>query len=136
MDYLNCKKYKFFKNDEEARNWGKHCYGSYSEKYKELNVCLNEFEHMKYSSNCVEYYCGFGHRKMNKYLRDDTYDSIAKSYTEALIFTILLAPPIPENIVVYRLVCHEFIDNLIKKQLCKRKRLLKFRYVNFYNQTK
>ena len=114
MNSLDYKKYKCFINDESAKNWGRRYYKDFSSKYKEYNQQLAKFDHMHNSSKCVEYFCGHGYREMNNYLRNDTINAAAKSYTEALTFTLLLAPPIPEDIVVYRLVCPEFIEALIK----------------------
>lgn len=114
MGSFDFKKYKSFNNDDGAKNWGRKYYEDFSNKYKEYNQRLEQLDHMHNSSYCVEHFCGYGYREMNNYLRNNTVNSVAKSYTEALTFTILLAPPIPEDIVVYRLVCRGFIEALIK----------------------
>jgi hypothetical protein len=73
-------------------------------------------KHMSLSSSSIESYCGYPYREINKYLRFDI-DIESNLYRElSHILTIVLcsAPRIPENIVVYRLVCDGFIEDLIK----------------------
>lgn len=112
MNYFGCKQYRCFNDSDDAKNWGRKYYKDFSVKYEEFNQQLEQLNYIHNSSYCVEHFCGFGYKEMNRYLRNNTIDSVAKSYTEALTFTILLAPPIPEDIIVYRLVCHEFVEEL------------------------
>lgn len=109
--------YRVFKNGNEAEQWGRSIYDSWGKK-------IMNFENVKrysfmFSDDLVremplKIYCGNGYEKINGFLRlnrkvDDKHKYMALTISEQL----LLAPRIPENIVLYRYVDEKFISELI-----------------------
>jgi hypothetical protein len=109
--------YKEFKKVSDAESWGVKYYKEWAEKYKEIMRVSGEIMSMSISNSSIECYCGNSYREINEYLRFEK-DSESNKYRElSHILTIVLcsAPRIPEYIVVYRLVCDAFVEELISK---------------------
>lgn len=113
---LDKDSYKEIKSKEEAEIWGEHHYKDWSELYKHIK---NNYSHIKNNSLIkapLECYCGYTYNDINKYLRSDSHEEYNTPREMANILSIILcsAPNIPENIILYRLVCDEFIKGLIE----------------------
>ncbi len=106
------EKYKSFSTHEEADKWGLKIYEQWGRKYIEL---MREAGHLRKGLNAVECYCGLMHKQMNECMRNpDSKDAILySSYIDILTLAICLAPRIPEDIIAYRLVEEEFVQELI-----------------------
>lgn len=114
----NPENYREFKNKDEAEQWGRNIYDLWGQEVK-------RFENVKRRSSMfsddnpwvyspLQWYCGEGYKQINKYYRtgrsiNDKYKYMAIRISEEL----LLAPRIPENIVLYRYVDEEFMNELI-----------------------
>lgn len=106
--------YKEFKSDEEAKSWGIEHYQEWGKSYKK-NM---------YAAGCVisnslvtsiESYCGYSYSQINEYLRFNNTDySVYREMANILTIILCGAPRIPCDIVVYRLVCDDFIKELIE----------------------
>ncbi len=115
---VECSKYREFLDDREATNWGNKTYLNWAVRYKEImsqvqmnNVNSNSF--LPY--NCLECYCGYEYRQINRFLRDGTDNEYHHYREKSDILSLLLmsAPRIPDDIILYRVVCDEFIEELI-----------------------
>lgn len=65
----------------------------------------------------VECYCGYNYRQINEYLRSDTKedkDNLYQEMSDILVIILSMASRVPHDIIVYRLVCDNFIDELIE----------------------
>ena len=113
----NPENYREFTSKDEAEKWGRSIYDPWGQEVKRFkDIKQNSFvfdkEWCKESS--LEYYCGLGYQKINGFYRynknvTDKYKYLAWTISEEL----LLAPRIPENIVVYRYVNEECINELL-----------------------
>ncbi|NFI55906.1 hypothetical protein FDA48_05880 [Clostridium botulinum] len=103
-------------NDKVAKKWGEKYYYEWGKHYiKSMNVAKNVLKSSLMAS-IVEFYCGHSHIHINKYLRFGIDESkIYEEMSHILIITLSTAPRVPNNIIVYRLVCDEFIHELIKR---------------------
>lgn len=109
-------KYKEFLTVEECRTWGEY-YSNWAKRYKEV-MSLTEKIKTQHSleTSTVECYCGYSYREINKLLRSESisdnklYDKMA----DILIMALCSAPRIPEDIVVYRVIGKDFIEDMIR----------------------
>lgn len=109
--------YTELKDNIEAKLWGIKYYSDWGNKYINNMKVANQFINKSYITNPIEYYCGEAYTWINTYLRYGIDKSDGKIYPEISdILTIILsmAPRVPEDIVAYRLVCDEFIEELIR----------------------
>lgn len=114
---INCG-YREFNSKASAEQWGDDIYGDWITKYKSLMQKVKHLDKMSpYSKQPVEAFCGYGFSQLNSYLRDTNYvnDSSLQAFADVLQLAIYSAPSIPENIVVYRLVCDKVIEDLLTK---------------------
>lgn len=114
---INKLNYTELKDDIEAKLWGSKYYSDWGNKYINNMKVANQFINKSYITNPIEYYCGEAYTWINPYLRYGGDKSDSKIYPEISdILTIILsmAPRVPEDIVAYRLVCDEFIEELIR----------------------
>lgn len=110
--------YKHFNDRTEADKWGISIYSDWSRRYKSIVKTAKELSPKIKSipQSALECYCGYSFREINTYMRGcDSVDEQYKEAADILAFTIASAPRIPENIVVYRGVCDEFIQELIRE---------------------
>ena len=117
IDYTN------FKNPKEAMEWGRKYYQQWGENYK---VAVNNIPKNLFKNPILEdtilLYSGQGYKEINKLLREKEENGMEQSekkdYREAsdiLSLVLLLAPRIPCNIIVFRMVNDSFIKDLIEK---------------------
>ncbi|MBE6062577.1 MAG: hypothetical protein E7207_03260 [Clostridium butyricum] len=94
---------------------GKKNYYEYAQQYKIIMESAKKVIKAPCIDSSIECYCGYNYEQINEYLRFDKKNDLYIYMEMADILAILLsmAPRIPENIVVYRLVCDEFINQLI-----------------------
>lgn len=104
--------YREFKTDDDATQWGTHYYSQWSIKYKKtisLSTRITDGSITDYISG----YCGFMYRNINSYLRFNDGKPQYREMTDMLILCGCSAPVIPENVILYRIVCDEFINQMI-----------------------
>lgn len=106
-----------FKEDATAEEWGNKHYGEWAQSYKRNMEVANKVIETSSLSSSLECYCGYNYRQINEYLRFgiiDTSTNLYKQMSDILAVILSMAPRIPDNIIVYRLVCDEFINKLIE----------------------
>ena len=112
---LDVSRYMEFKDVDDISKWGARYYNQWAEVYKKnMNIAKSVLRGSVVSAP-VECYCGELYRQINEYLRFDR-DNDNYNYRElANILSIALAtaPRVPQDVVVYRLVCDSFIEELI-----------------------
>lgn len=114
---INCE-YREFDSITDATQWGDKYYRDWARKY---TLFMNDVQHLSslsaYSKYPVKAFCGYGFLPLNKYLREGIVPNNAflQSFADILQLAICSAPRIPENIIVYRLVCDKVIEELLTK---------------------
>ncbi|MGN2371869.1 ADP-ribosyltransferase [Clostridium cagae] len=114
---INDLQYIELKNDKDTEIWGRKYYNDWGKKYLNSMKVANRIINKNYATNPIEYYCGEPYKWINSYLRFGVDKSDSKIYSEVsniLAITLSMAPRIPENIILYRMVCDEFICELIR----------------------
>lgn len=115
--HIKKDEFRELRNKDEASAWGKLYYETWAETY--LNVMRGANKIIKDKGIVtipIEAYCGYVYRDMNAHLRFEDHhciDTKIGEYCDILTMALCSAPRIPENIVVYRLVPMEFIQELI-----------------------
>ncbi len=110
-------KYIEFTTFRQAEEFGKDNYEEWGKCYKTIMHLAGNYTSGSCCSIPIEAYCGNQYEKINSYLRNDS-DNECNTYREISdILSIILcsAPRIPDNIVLYRAVCDEFIEKLIEE---------------------
>lgn len=120
--FVGTESYREFPVEQQACKWGEKHYGKWGAKYKaDTNLLQRVMGDSPFSTASlapIEQYCGYTYRQINSLLRNTLYcpdpDAYAtyRSVIDTLSLALASAPRIPENIVVYRMVCDEFIDML------------------------
>lgn len=104
-----------FRECAAAEDWGKKYYDKWSKQYKQNMQIANKVIKTPCIDASVECYCGYNYKEINDYLRFGLEkDNLYKEMSDVLAITLTMAPRVPNNIIVYRLVCDEFINELIK----------------------
>lgn len=120
---INESDYLEFKEVNDVEEWGKNHYFKWSEEYKNnMNIMKEAMREAKEgvenfrSTYVIEGYCGYDNRKINDYLRYniDDKDKLGREMATILGILLTMAPRVPENIIVYRLVCDNFVKELIE----------------------
>lgn len=108
--------YKEFKSYEEATSWGMEHYQEWGKSYKKNMYAAESAISNSILVSSIECYCGYSFSHINKYLRYDNTDdySVYREMANVLAIVLCGAPRIPCDIVVYRLVCDDFIKELIE----------------------
>jgi hypothetical protein len=109
--------YKKFDDSEETETWGRRIYKDWGIQYKEVMHSAKVIITSGLISAPIECYCGYAYREVNEFLRHEV-DNESNTYREmAELLSIILcsAPRIPCDLIVYRLVCDEFIQEMINK---------------------
>ena len=113
--------YREFIDEESAFQWGNEHYTLWSEEYKRQHSIFHSI-HQK--EEVVKYYSGgFEFNVINNYMRG--IDRVLRKYPHEqveyfsskiplLLEVVKSSPVLPENIVLYRLVCDEFIHELLE----------------------
>lgn len=114
---INKSEYRTFTSRDEADNWGNSIYSAWAKKYvRTMNLTHSiSPRNISIQTSALECYCGYCYRQINSYMRGN--DSVENIFIEAahiLSLIIASAPPIPEKIVVYRLVCDKFVDDMLE----------------------
>ena len=110
--------YISFNSSDEASKWGHLTYDNWSKEYKKASFMAQQIMngHSSLPFSSLECYCGYLYGGINSYLRStpDVYDiSMSRELANNLVFVLSSAPRIPNNIIVYRMVCDEFMNYLI-----------------------
>lgn len=119
IEPLECKEnYHEFQTKEEATEWGIKHYKEWGYNYKYFLCKMKESSLFNYSDikiNPIEYYAGHAYHQINNYKRHSNQDISLnmKINAEVLSLALLSAPPIPEDIIVYRMVTLEDLEKLI-----------------------
>lgn len=115
--------YKEIKTREEAVQFQKEKYGEYCEKYKERKAIMDDsgYEYkVSALSYAIEGYIGNSFLSINQYLRSSNknertmYCYCLKAQIDRINEIIYWAPPIDEDIIVYRGVDENGIKNIMK----------------------
>ncbi|WP_295092429.1 ADP-ribosyltransferase [Ruminococcus sp.] len=111
----NPDSYTQFNDSSFAKEWGNRHYAEWSQKYMKILDIADYLFDIPNILSPLEKYCGYDYRNINNYLRNGIDDSnnYYRELSDFLMIVLISAPRIPENLVVYRLVCDEFIDSLI-----------------------
>ncbi|MFR3835571.1 MAG: ADP-ribosyltransferase [Eubacterium sp.] len=124
--------YREFKTIDEAEQWGRSLYDSWGKKVKDFErekKLSGLFEDGSWAYTPIEYYCGWDYQKINTYYRtgNEMIEDKCKYRAVRMSEELLQAPRIPENIVVYRYVNEECINELLRatkfnesKQFCEK----------------
>lgn len=109
--------YLEFTNPQQAKNWGMSHYEQWSKLYKKQVESAEQVIKTSLCATPIEYYCGESYRDINEYLRQgtDTEKNLHRELSDLLSFVLCGAPKIPCNLVLYRMVCDDFIHTLIEK---------------------
>ncbi|MGX9758796.1 ADP-ribosyltransferase [Clostridioides difficile] len=101
---------------EDATTWGLANYASWSNEYKKIMQINKKALEINTFTSPIEDYCGYLYIGINTYLRFGEKDenNICRELSHILAIALSSAPRIPENIVTYRVVSDEFIQELIK----------------------
>lgn len=120
LEHFEYKEYYHeFHSKDEATTWGLKHYKKWGYKYRFFMQKIKDsslFVKSEIKINPVEYYCGHGYKNINAYKRNFSSDVTLewRVNAELLSLVLLSAPPIPENIVVYKMVSKEYIEELTK----------------------
>lgn len=114
---VNKSGYKTFTNDKEAKVWGMNHYKDWAENYKIIMKNAKRAKNSSLLNIPIECYCGNSYSQINEYLRFEESDghSIYSELANILIVLLASATKIPCDLVVYRMVCDEFIQELVEK---------------------
>lgn len=108
--------YKEFETADEAEEWGMTHYKNWAQSYKDvMKLAKNSVKGSIFTAP-VECYCGYTYRQINNYLRNeiDSESNIYREMADILSIVLCSAPRIPDNVILYRLVNDEFINEFIK----------------------
>lgn len=112
--------YREFSSIEEASEWGNEHYKQWADEYKKNIFILNDVYNIQEAA-ALDCYCGFAYQNMNSILRNipvpnlsDNIITYYKTMNKLLEFSILCAPRVPENIIVYRGISNIFMESLKK----------------------
>lgn len=106
-----------FKEECVAEAWGNKYYYEWSQQYKNSMEVAKKVIKTSCMDASVECYCGYNYRQINEYLRSNfnkDEDDLYKEMADILAIILSMAPRVPNNIIAYRLVCDEFIHELIE----------------------
>ena len=115
----NAEDYKEFTTPEEADAWGNEIYKEWGDEIKNFKILKKDsgmFEDSSWAYDPLELYCGWDYQHINNFLRkndEDTLD-VYKYRAVRLSETLLRAPRIKENIIVYRYVGNDYIEKLLQ----------------------
>ncbi len=121
---MNYSDYKEIPNDL-IKNWERHHYTNWSSLYKQTT---NEIVHYKNDSmrftDPIKDYCGWEGEKINYYLRKGEFDVSSEKYKNKLridiallLWNIFESPPLPDNIIVYRMVPKFVIEKIVLSKI-------------------
>lgn len=115
----NAGDYKEFLTPDEAELWGNEIYKEWGNEIKKFEIIKRGsgmFEDLSWAYVPLERYSGWDYRQINNFLRNNNEDTLdAYKYTAVRLSEMLLqAPRIKENIVVYRYVGSDFIEELLQ----------------------
>ena len=120
MDVLELiSDYREFTTSEEAETWGKAIYSDFVKMYDENMFFLKQHDILdEILCAAIECYCGYTYRDINKYLRTGEDKNSRQIYTrmaDMISLSIVMAPAIPENIILYRMISDEVFLELQEK---------------------
>ncbi len=113
---LDTEGYHHFTDDMEVTKWGERHYQEWSNNYFALMNSAKDTLRGLLTSAPIEYYCGYSYRDMNLFLRtgEDTEGGIYRELSDILIIMMCMAPRVPDNVVVYKLVPNEIVKQIEK----------------------
>ena len=108
--------YKEFRTASEAEEWGMKHYLSWGNNYKKTMGLAKKVVKTSLCTVPIECYCGHSYRQINNFLRKgcDSEGNLYREVADILSIVLCNAPRIPCDIVLYRFVNIEFINELIK----------------------
>lgn len=111
---IDKSKFKEFKSREEVEKWGDKIYGGWANCYKQIMKESKKYVNLHIAGAPIENYCGNVYREINRYLRTDEDDAVHsyRELSDILCIALRSAPRIPCDLVLYRLVNEEFVNNL------------------------
>lgn len=118
---MDAKQYIGLKAKEEADVFQKAVYGEYCDEYKRKHELLRKYQYeyrQQLGEIPIEAYAGDAYKQINAYMRriealSDTDASRVNMLIDRISETILLAPSLPENLVVYRAVSGKAMDAIL-----------------------
>lgn len=115
LSLKNKENYHEFKNTDEVKKWGKKYYFSWGEMYFKIMKSIKHRLSSSIYEQPLESYCGNTFSAINKFLRFDVHSEsyYEREIADLLTIAIHTAPRIPNDIIVYRLVNDNFIQDLI-----------------------
>lgn len=113
---LDVSSYKRFDTLDEVSEWGEEHYGEWGKIYKRSMDKAKTILKNPYVEAPIENYCGDVYREINQYLRFGMDNDLHqyRELVDTLIILLVGAPKVTEDLVVYRLVCDKFIEELIR----------------------
>lgn len=100
-----------FTSQKEIDEWGNKYYSEWSEKYGPVFQRFSKFTRNSLFVEPVEQYCGYKYREINHSLRYDE-DNQYRVLADILSVVICSAPPIPCDLIGYRLVSDDVADKM------------------------
>lgn len=126
---VNNTEYTEFETKEECRRWGIEHYGEWSKVYNQANQVwdnlwgkhhgITEFDlWLAEFYQAIKFYCGYGYKEINNFMRKNENKQLQLCGMMAAIIqmNICSTPLIKENIVTYRLVSDDFIEQIKTNQ--------------------
>lgn len=113
----NKETYREFKTMQEAEKWGMKYYKDWADAYQNTMRQAKSTVKDPLFDATIECYCGYMYKTINNYLRNeiDNENNFYREMTDIMTIVLCSAPRIPENIVLYRLVDNEFVNELIER---------------------
>lgn len=110
--------YTEFTCESDVQDWGSKKFSAWAQKHKDIYNSLSSYKDpFLRLSDPADMYFGSKFREMNAYLRDKSYkitDENIPLYVSALNIAIHSAPLLTDRIILYRKVCNQTIDELIR----------------------
>lgn len=108
--------YREFLTEDESREWGKAHYGKWANNYRKQMRLAKGYTKDDYVLESIERYCGYNYKKINEGLRNgfETSNIMYRMLANVLSMILCGAPRIPDNIVLYRVVGKEAIQQILK----------------------
>ncbi|WBB32213.1 ADP-ribosyltransferase [Parvimonas micra] len=103
------------------KNWAENIKNFYSEKSMYKIFPFDKYNNLNCINTAIDYYCGYGYREMNMLLRKSYEHSIETipiymQLCNLLVFEMLSAPRIDEDIITYRFVDDISFQLIMKQQ--------------------
>ena len=119
---ISQSEYTRLNSEESAVAWAKKYYGDWSQQYCNIyghssltGGTIKNYIESDNSSDPIRFYCGYEGSKLNRFLRGmKDWTTNLKNYNDVLSTLLLHSPRLPENIVTYRFVPDEAIQDILQ----------------------